>query len=115
MIHSVLDPTRSAAVPVAELAEAQGGILSCDRYSAYKKFARLHTTFILAYCWTHQRRDFLELANGHPDLSAWAFVWVDKIGELYHLNALRLDALKEVPLGDAPCDTARYAECDRKR
>lgn len=104
VIHYVLDPTRSVNVPIAELSEAQGGILSCDRYSAYKKFARLHPTFTLSYCWTHQRRDFLELANGHPDLSAWALGWVDAIGEWYHLNAQRLDVLT---------DTVKYAECDQ--
>ena len=67
VIHYVLDPTRSADVPIAELAQVQGGIVSCDRYSTYKKFVRLHTTFVLAFCWAHQRRDFLELANSYPD------------------------------------------------
>jgi len=70
VIHYVLDPTRPAKVPIAELGEVSGGIVSCDRYAAYKKFAKQHTTVILAYCWTHQRRDFLELANAHPDLRA---------------------------------------------
>jgi transposase len=60
--------------------------------------------FILAFCWAHQRRDFLELAVRHPDLSAWAFVWVDKIGELYHLNNLRLAA---------PPDSVEFSECDQ--
>jgi len=104
VIHYVLDPTRSADVPIAELAEAQGGIVSCDRYSAYKKFARLHPTFMLAYCWAHQRRDFIELANGYPELSAWAFGWVDRIGELYRLNALRVDARS---------DTVKFAGHDQ--
>jgi len=66
------------------------GIISCDRYSAYKCFARQRPGVILAFCWVHQRRDFLELANAHPDLRAWAFVWIDAIAELYHLNKLRL-------------------------
>jgi transposase len=103
-IHYVLDPRRSAAIPIAELAQTQGGILSCDRYSAYKKFARIHTTFLLAYCWAHQRRDFLELANDHPELFGWAFNWVNNIGQLYHLNALRLEAR---------FDTVKYAGCDQ--
>ncbi|MHB1545026.1 MAG: IS66 family transposase [Gammaproteobacteria bacterium] len=92
VIHYVLDPTRSADVPIAELAEAQGGIVSCDRYSAYKKFVRLHPTFVLAFCWAHQRRDFLELANRYPDLLPWAMTWVEAIAELYHRNGLRLQA-----------------------
>ena len=108
VVHFVLDPSRSANVPieelVGELEKVLGGILSCDRYSAYKKFARLYPQFILAFCWAHQRRDFLELAISHPDLSAWAFVWVDKIGELYHLNDLRLKALP---------GSVEFAECDQ--
>ncbi|EQD76339.1 IS66 family element, transposase [mine drainage metagenome] len=92
VIHSVLDPTRSADVPITELAAAQGGIVSCDRYSAYKKFVRLHPAFVLAFCWAHQRRDFLELANRYPDLLPWAMTWVDAIAELYHRNGLRLQA-----------------------
>ena len=30
------------------------------------------------------------MANSYPDLLPWAFEWVQAIGELYHLNALRL-------------------------
>ncbi len=73
----------------AELGELEGGIISCDRYSAYKKFARLNPGVLLAFCWSHQRRDFLELGNSHPHLLVWATIWVDAIGALYHLNAQR--------------------------
>jgi transposase len=66
------------------------GFVSCDRYSAYKKFARLHPGVVLAFCWAHQRRDYLKLANAYPDLSPWAMGWVDAIAQLYQLNALRL-------------------------
>ncbi len=59
----MLDETRSAEVIQAVLAGVEAGIISCDRYSAYKKFARLHPGIILAFRWAHQRRDFLELAN----------------------------------------------------
>lgn len=112
VIHYVLDPTRSAKVPIAELGEVPGGILSCDRYAAYKKFAKQHTTVILAYCWTHQRRDFLELANAHPDLRAWALVWVDRIGELYQLNARRLDSESDA-VTDAAGDQSLRRAIDR--
>ncbi len=53
----VLDPSRSAQVVEGELGEVARGIISCDRYSAYKKFARLHPTFLLAFCraeWGHK-------------------------------------------------------------
>ncbi len=105
VVHYVLDPSRSADVPIAELGDATGGIVSCDRYSAYKKFVRLHPAFSLAFCWAHQRRDYLELANSYPDLSAWALSWVDRIGDLYRLNSERLRSEQ---------GTDGFACCERK-
>ncbi len=93
VVHYVLDKTRAAHVIAAELFGVLMGIISCDRYSGYKKFARLHPGIELAFCWVHQRRDFLQLANSYPELSAWALKWVDAIGELYHLNDLRLQTV----------------------
>lgn len=92
VVHYVLDESRSAEVVEGELAGVQRGVISCDRYSAYKKFARLHPGVVLAFCWAHQRRDFLELANSYPDVSAWAMQWVQAIAELYRLNTSRLQA-----------------------
>ena len=92
VVHYVLDESRSAEVIEGELAGVRRGVISCDRYSGYKKFARLHPGVVLAFCWAHARRDFLELANSYPALSAWAMGWVDEIGQLYQLNALRLQA-----------------------
>ena len=51
VVHYVLDASRSAQVVEDELGGVACGIISCDRYSAYKKFARLHPTFLLAFCW----------------------------------------------------------------
>ena len=90
VVHYVLDASRAATVVQGELDGVVDGIISCDRYSAYKKFARLHPGVLLAFCWAHERRDFLELANAYAHLLAWASMWVDAIGELYHLNSLRL-------------------------
>lgn len=92
-VHYVLDRTRAGAVVERELAGVQAGIISCDRYSAYKKFASLHPGIRLAFCWAHQRRDFIELANAHPERQAWALAWVDRIGQLYRLNDARLATL----------------------
>ena len=104
VVHYVLDPARSAQVVTDELAglnddqevrDVKEAILSCDRYSAYKKFARLHPGVVLAFCWAHQRRDFLELATRHPPCKAWALEWVDAIGQIYHLNAVRVQTLRD--------------------
>jgi len=67
-------------------------VIVCDRYSAYKKFAREHADFVvLAFCWAHVRRDFLDAARSYPDDEAWMFQWVEAIAELYHLNNQRIE------------------------
>ncbi|HEV2040491.1 MAG TPA: IS66 family transposase [Casimicrobiaceae bacterium] len=106
VVHYVLDASRSAEVVEGELAGVHSGFLSCDRYAAYKKFARLHPGVVLAFCWAHQRRDLLELANDYPELSPWAMGWVDAIADLYHLNGLRLQARD----GSAERAAARHAD-----
>lgn len=90
--YYVLDESRSAAVPTEVLAGVDGGTISCDRYGAYKKFARLHPGFTLSFCWAHQRRDLLMLANGYPELASWALAWVECIGGLFALHAQRGEA-----------------------
>jgi len=85
----VLDPSRSALVPQAALHGVEQGILSVDRYAAYRKFSRLHPGVELAICWAHQRRDFLRVAGDHPILWDWAMGWVQRIGALYTLHARR--------------------------
>jgi len=97
VVHYVIDKTRAAEVIIAELAGVDQGVISCDRYSGYKRFARLNPGVVLAFCWAHQRRDFLDLANSYPDSAEWALQWVDRIGLLYHLNALRLNAGMDSP------------------
>lgn len=85
---------RSAAVPESCFEghpDDQKLIIVCDRYAAYKKFAKDKNHIILAFCWAHVRRDFLDAArrNGKKD-EDWMFVWVEAIGELYHRNHERL-------------------------
>ena len=104
VVHYALDRSRSTKVIQGELDGVVSGIISCDRYSAYKRFARLNPGVLLAFCWAHARRDYLELANSYPLLLVWATAWVDAIGELYHLNGLRLRA----EVGSAE-RTVRYA------
>ena len=69
-----LDPSRSTAVPGAHFAGLQNGqaIIVCDRYSAYKKLARLAGGMILlAFCWAHVRRDFLDAGRSYTVLEPW--------------------------------------------
>ncbi|MCP3883827.1 MAG: IS66 family transposase, partial [Sulfitobacter sp.] len=92
VIFYCIDPSRSAAVPGAHFAGLQTdkAIIVCDRYSAYKKLARLALNILLAFCWAHVRRDFLDAGRAFCELEAWALQWKERIGTLYHLNRLRL-------------------------
>jgi transposase len=88
-----IDPSRSAAVPGAHFAGLQNDkvIIVCDRYSSYKKLARLADNIVLAFCWTHVRRDFLDAARSFGELEQWGLDWKEQIGTVYHLNKLRLE------------------------
>jgi hypothetical protein len=70
-------------------------ILVCDRYSAYPCWAKGYPKGLLAFCWAHVRRDFLDAAKAWPDLANWMHAWVEAIGELYHLHGLRLEVWDE--------------------
>lgn len=111
----VIDPSRSANVPKKHLAEklpdgqtqAQGHqvnliegqayalsnnleIISADRLRVYQAISDL---FKVAFCWSHQRRDFVDFHKAHADhpiLVAWAESWIEDIAYLYALNKHRL-------------------------
>lgn len=89
VVHFVLDPTRSAKVPARVFQGLEQGVLSVDRYAAYKALANKHPGIVLAYCWAHARRDQLELAVAHPALKNWALGWLAQIGKLYALHDQR--------------------------
>ena len=106
-------PSRGAAVPKDHFAKLHTdlvqAVLVCDRYSAYKSLAKEHTEIVLAYCWAHVRRDFLNAARSWPELAPWMWKWIEDIRTLYRLNTARLavwDAT--VPLDhQAPAFVAR--------
>jgi transposase len=56
-------PGRGARHPKALLA-GYNGILQCDGYAAYKTLAAAGSGITLAFCWSHVRREFIELAKG---------------------------------------------------
>ncbi len=87
-----IDPSRSAEAALRLFGDlAPGTVIVCDRYSAYKKLARLlgHTV-ILAWCWVHLRRDIIECAAGQPQLTRWCRRWLGRIASIYRLNKARL-------------------------
>ena len=66
-------------------------VIVCDRYSAYKRLARLREGKVtLAFCWSHMRRDFVECAAGQVRLTDWRQGWIERIASIYRLNEARL-------------------------
>ena len=102
-----LDPTRSARVPKQHFATVTGGVVSVDRYSAYKRLAK-DTALVLSFCWVHVRRDFITIANERDDQEEWAEQWLADIAALYHLNDERLQVRAE-PTQYAAADAALRA------
>lgn len=88
----ILDPSRSAEVPQKHLGEKSEGILSADRYAAYKTLKNIR----IAFCWSHVRRDFLRVRDGYSRLRGWGDTWVRRIDELFDLNAKRRE-LRAMP------------------
>lgn len=74
-----------------------------DRYSSYKCYARTESRLlvILAFCWAHVRRDFLNEANSYPNLAAWMHLWVESIRDIYGINKNRLKCWNpSIPLSE---------------
>jgi transposase len=95
VVYYTLAPSRSGDIPIGHFSgldkHLEQVIVVCERYSGYKRLARENPVILLAFCWAHVRRDFLDAAKSWPDLQGWMFSWVEQIGELYALNARRLE------------------------
>jgi transposase len=88
-----LDKGRAHDVPENHFGEGVVGIVVVDRYSAYKAMKHVKEGRLrLAFCWAHQRRDFLDVEQSWSKLSEWAAQWVTRIGQLYRHNDERLAA-----------------------
>lgn len=100
----VLDASRSHAVPEDHYRAESRGVLVVDRYSAYKAMIWVKDgVIVLAFCWSHVRRDFIRVGKGWPELKTWALEWLRRIRVLYQLNHRRLSAA---------VDSAAYGETD---
>ena len=78
-------------------------VILADRFSSYKCFANIQTliTVIVAFCWAHVRRDFLDGATAYPEHADWMFSWKKKIGELFAINNNRVICWNpELPLSE---------------
>jgi transposase len=86
-----LDPRRSHDVPEAHFPAKASLVLMVDRYAAYKAMAQVKAGLIvLAFCWAHVRRDFVQVGKGWPELKNWALAWLRRIRDLYGCQRQRL-------------------------
>ncbi len=87
----LLDPSRSHDVPEAHFGPEASGTLEVDRYSGYKAMTQVKSgLMVLAFCWAHVRRDFVEVGKSEPALTPWALGWLRRIREIYRINRQRL-------------------------
>jgi transposase len=61
------------------------GILQCDGYGAYKTLAAASEGVALAFCWSHVRREFIDLAKGRT--APIAQETLQRIAALYAIEA----------------------------
>jgi transposase len=89
----LLDPSRSRKVPQNHYRAESRGVLVVDRFSAYKAMSWVRReVLVLAFCWSHVRRDFIRVGKGWPQLKTWALEWLRRIRSAYNLNDRRLEA-----------------------
>ncbi len=82
-----LDPSRSHEVPEGHFPAGAQVVLMVDRYSAYKAMAQVKLgDVVLAFCWSHVRRDFVTVGKGWPEYKEWALAWLRRIRDLYRYH-----------------------------
>jgi transposase len=88
-----LDPTRSHEVPEGHFPADARVVLMVDRYSAYKAMTQVKLgNMVLAFCWSHVRRDFVTVGKGWPEHKEWALAWLRRIRDLYRDHRRRQSA-----------------------
>ena len=104
----VLAQGRGHDVPEKHFGPVKKGILNVDRYVAYKVMVQVKDgKIVLAFCWAHVRRDFLELERAWPKEKHWAVAWIERIAVLYQRNDERVEALDK---GEGIAETQKQLE-----
>ena len=93
----LLEPTRSGQVPRDFFPKGTEGIVNVDRYAAYFGLLGSDWKIKLAYCWAHQRRDFVNLGEGGRRWAGWCEQWVGLINGLFAANRPRRKAWLKKP------------------
>ena len=87
----LLDRSRGHTVVENHFGVQSRGVLVVDRYAAYQAMSWVKDgVIVLAYCWSHVRRDFIRVGKGWPQWKTWALQWLRRIRLLYRLNDRRL-------------------------
>ena len=89
-----LEPTRSSEVPTGRFQglcpDLEEAFVIGDRHGACERLSTEIDSIILNYCWSHCRRDHLDVATKCPQLESRALDWLQRIVNLYHRNHCRL-------------------------
>lgn len=101
-IYFLIEDSRSQEAAEALLPD-YAGVVMCDGYAAYESLAATNARLVLAHCWAHVRRKFVDIETAFPEESKEI---VDLIRELYAVE-------KECPTGPAG-DEERRALRDKK-
>jgi transposase len=88
----LLEPTLSGQVPRDFFPKGTQGILNVDRYKGYFALLGPDWRIKLAFCWSHQRRDFVNLGEGDKRWRTWTQEWVGLINQLFATNRKRRQA-----------------------
>jgi transposase len=100
----LLDPSRGHEVPQSHFGAEASGVLEVDRYSGYKAMTPVKRgLLLLAFCWAHVRRDFVDVGKSWTELTPWALEWLRRIRHVYQVNRERLQH---------PLESAKFQEQD---
>ena len=103
----LVEPTRSGEVPETFFPKGTEGLLSVDRYAGYFGLLGPDWKIKLAFCWSHQRRDFVHLAEGsRGPCKVWAQEWIGLINQLFKTNRQRRKASFKEPSDFSAWDQA---------
>ncbi len=84
-------PSRSHDAARKVLGDYRGQVMA-DGYGAYQALAKENPTFVLAHCWAHVRRKYLEAEPHFPNPCREI---LDRIGQLYGVEREEVASLEE--------------------
>ena len=99
-----IEDSRSAEAAKKALRNFKGAVMA-DGYTVYESLAKAPGSFILANCWAHVRRKYLDVEHAFP---AQVKEVVDLIGEIYAVDRL-------CPTGPPGDDLRRQLRNERSR